>query len=46
MLGLATDTYDSEGKITATGPIKHITKECISQILSNFTGNIMQVPPL
>ncbi|GBC35895.2 probable tRNA pseudouridine synthase 1 [Rhizophagus irregularis DAOM 181602=DAOM 197198] len=46
ILGLATDTYDSEGKIIATGPTKHITKEYISQIISKFTGDIMQVPPL
>ncbi|GBB92016.1 hypothetical protein RclHR1_19500002 [Rhizophagus clarus] len=46
ILGLATDTYDSEGKIIATGPTKHITKEYISQIISKFTGNIMQVPPV
>jgi len=46
MLGLATDTYDSEGKIIATGPTDHITKECILKTISKFTGNIMQVPPL
>jgi tRNA pseudouridine55 synthase len=46
ILGLATDTYDSEGKIIATGPTKHITKEYISHIISKFTGDIMQVPPL
>ncbi|RGB26617.1 pseudouridine synthase [Rhizophagus diaphanus] len=46
ILGLATDTYDSEGKIIATGPTKHITKEHISQIISKFTGDIMQFPPL
>ena len=46
MLGLTTDTYDSEGKIIATGPTDYITKECILKTISNFTGNIMQVPPL
>ncbi|RIA85690.1 pseudouridine synthase [Glomus cerebriforme] len=46
VLGLATDTYDAEGKIIATGPTKHITKECISQTINKFTGDIMQIPPL
>ncbi|CAI2167556.1 18516_t:CDS:2 [Funneliformis geosporum] len=46
MLGFATDTYDSEGKIIATGPTEHITKEDISQLTSKFIGDIMQIPPM
>lgn len=46
MFGFATDTYDSEGKVIAIGPTEHITKEDISQLLTKFIGDIMQVPPI
>ncbi len=46
MLGFATDTYDSEGKIIATEPTEHITKEDITQLMPKFIGDIMQVPPM
>ncbi|CAG8520419.1 16182_t:CDS:2 [Funneliformis caledonium] len=46
MFGFATDTYDSEGKVIAIGPTEHITKEDISQLLTKFIGDIMQVPPM
>ena len=46
-LGVLTDTEDITGKITAEDEKpKKITKEEIESILINFTGKIMQVPPM
>lgn len=45
LLGVATDTYDTEGKITYTSSRKP-TLEHISQALQTFQGDILQVPPM
>jgi len=42
--GIETDTLDPEGKITGEAEVP--PREKIEQILSQFTGNIMQEPPV
>jgi tRNA pseudouridine55 synthase len=43
-LGIATDTYDSNGTITKTAPID-ITEEEFENYLRGFEGEIEQIPP-
>lgn len=45
-LGIATETYDSEGKITDQSDPSGITEEMVEQALSHFRGTIVQVPPV
>ena len=45
--GASTPSYDSATEADATAPFEHITEEQIIQILnSEFTGTIMQIPPM
>lgn len=44
-LGATTPSFDLETEIDATYPVKHITKESISDVLLQFIGKIEQVPP-
>jgi tRNA pseudouridine55 synthase len=44
-LGIATDTYDREGKITETNDTSDLTAEQVITALESFTGTIEQVPP-
>lgn len=44
-LGSATDTYDAEGRVTATAPWENITEEEFAAMLKKFEGEIEQVPP-
>jgi tRNA pseudouridine55 synthase len=45
-LGVATDTYDREGKITQQGDIpENIDLNLIKEIAKKFTGEILQAPP-
>lgn len=44
-LGVATDTYDTEGKITHTSMHKP-TLEQIGEALESFQGEVLQVPPM
>jgi len=44
-LGATTASYDLEHPIDNTYPTAHITREQILQTLSQFVGDIMQVPP-
>jgi tRNA pseudouridine55 synthase len=44
-LGSSSDTYDSEGTITQSVPVEHITEEGFNEILQTFVGEIEQVPP-
>ncbi|KAJ3550997.1 hypothetical protein NMY22_g79 [Coprinellus aureogranulatus] len=46
LLGCETDTYDSEGKRVRTAPWKHVTEDGIREALRQFTGEIMQTPPI
>ncbi len=45
-LGATTPSYDLEHEVDKTYPTAHITKELILQILPQFVGDIMQVPPV
>lgn len=44
-LGATTDSYDMEHEVNATYPTDHITEEKIREVLSQFVGDIDQVPP-
>ncbi len=44
-LGAATDTYDAEGRVTASAPWENITEEEFAAMLKEFEGEIEQVPP-
>jgi tRNA pseudouridine55 synthase len=45
-LGAATDTYDSEGTVVATGDPQHVTREDLEEALAGFVGQIEQLPPM
>ncbi|KAI7796918.1 pseudouridylate synthase TRUB1-like isoform X2 [Triplophysa rosa] len=45
-LGIATDTLDVKGNVVEEKKYDHITKEALEEKLKEFTGEIMQVPPL
>ncbi|MBX3082621.1 MAG: tRNA pseudouridine(55) synthase TruB [Anaerolineae bacterium] len=45
-LGVETDTYDAEGQVVATKPINKLTREALDFTLSQFSGEIEQVPPM
>ena len=44
-LGATTPSYDMEHEVDATYPTAHITRELIDSVLTNFVGDIQQVPP-
>jgi tRNA pseudouridine55 synthase len=44
-LGSSTDTYDAEGRVTASASLVDVTEEKFIEILSKFVGEIEQVPP-
>jgi tRNA pseudouridine55 synthase len=44
-LGKSTDTFDSEGRTTATASPDSITEQQFEEALTQFTGEIQQVPP-
>ncbi|MBR4573081.1 MAG: tRNA pseudouridine(55) synthase TruB [Prevotella sp.] len=43
--GATTPSYDMEHPVNETFPTEHITKEMILEVLEQFKGDIMQVPP-
>ncbi len=45
-LGIATDTYDSEGEITSQSDPSCVTREQVEDVLKGFLGRIEQVPPM
>lgn len=45
-LGIVTDTYDLEGKIISEKDPSNISKEEIMKVISEFIGDIKQVPPM
>uniref|UniRef100_W5L955 Pseudouridylate synthase TRUB1 n=1 Tax=Astyanax mexicanus TaxID=7994 RepID=W5L955_ASTMX len=45
-LGKATDTLDCTGSVVQENNYDHITREAFEEKLKEFTGEIMQVPPL
>ena len=44
-LGATTASYDREHTVNLTYPTRHISKDLILQVLHDFEGDIMQVPP-
>lgn len=46
LLGYETNTQDAEGEVTLHGEWGHVTKEAVDEALGQFTGDIMQVPPM
>ncbi len=45
-LGMATDTYDVEGKIISMSNSEAVTYEEVGKALANFRGPIWQIPPM
>ncbi len=45
-LGVATDTYDAEGKVTQRVDPSHITKEQVEGVFPSLRGTILQKPPM
>jgi len=45
-LGLSTDTYDAEGRVTATAPEVNVTLTQLEEALSAFVGRMEQMPPM
>jgi len=45
-LGVMTDTGDAEGQVIEEKPVPKLSKEIIEECLSNFMGEIDQVPPM
>lgn len=46
LFGVATDSYDVTGSITARGDTSHITEDLVREKVQAFSGTIKQVPPL
>ncbi|CAM9888097.1 unnamed protein product [Ectocarpus sp. 4 AP-2014] len=46
LLGHETNTQDALGEATVHGEWEHVTKEDVDAALGQFTGDIMQVPPM
>ena len=46
LFGVATDTYDVQGKILSRAPYNQVTQDQVEKVLGNFRGAIMQRPPL
>jgi tRNA pseudouridine55 synthase len=44
-LGSSTDTYDAEGEVTSSASVEDITEEQFEDVLTQFVGEIEQVPP-
>lgn len=45
-LGATTPSFDLETEVDATYPYEHITKEKVLEIIPEFVGDVMQVPPV
>ncbi len=44
--GEATDSYDSDGELTASLPVMPMTLEQLNEEAATFIGDLMQVPPM
>jgi len=44
--GVTTDTYDADGQVTATAPVPPLTVEQLNQLAQQFTGDLLQTPPM
>lgn len=44
-LGVSTDTYDGQGRVTDEQSAAHLTRDVVEQALAGFRGEISQHPP-
>lgn len=44
--GVVTTTYDAEGEIVRTADAAHVTRDAVAAALPQFTGELMQLPPM
>ncbi|MBI2856891.1 MAG: tRNA pseudouridine(55) synthase TruB, partial [Chloroflexi bacterium] len=44
-LGVATDTYDASGRVTASCDASSVSLASVREVLTRFRGRIMQAPP-
>ena len=44
--GIATDSYDAAGRVTATQPVPPLTVEKLEELGEAFLGDLMQMPPM
>ena len=45
-LGIATDTFDSQGKVLSERPIPPLTLSLLDEVCGEFRGSIEQLPPM
>jgi tRNA pseudouridine55 synthase len=45
-LGIATDSHDAQGAVTAERDWSHVTREQLEAEMRKLTGDVMQVPPM
>lgn len=45
-LGVQTDTGDDSGKVIKTAPVPELDEAALQAVLTQFTGDIMQIPPM
>jgi tRNA pseudouridine55 synthase len=45
-LGVSTESYDAEGKVTRTSETSTITPDAVGEALEKFRGDIRQTPPI
>src|SRR5258706_3516696 len=45
-LGIETNTYDADGEVIANRDISHLTPDAIATALTQFQGEIDQIPPM
>ena len=45
-LGISTDTYDAEGRVTSEGDPSCVTREQVETALTSFLGSNLQTPPM
>lgn len=45
-LGVATETYGAESKVTIELPYGHVTRDQLHEAIATFTGQISQIPPV
>lgn len=46
VLGTTTDTQDADGDVTSTGDYSRVTEAAVMECFGEFTGELMQVPPM
>lgn len=45
-LGIATDSYDADGHVTASHPVLPLTLEQLNHLAAEFQGDQIQIPPM